>query len=118
VPAVRRAVREAADRAERRRLEVELRRRAEELAEADRRKDNFLALLAHELRNPLAPVRNALQILRLNDTDPSTADWARAMIERLEHDASASALADGSFVDAAVLGAARQIVEIWDAYGS
>ena len=35
------------------------------LREADRRKDEFLATLAHELRNPLAPIRNALQILQL-----------------------------------------------------
>jgi len=49
---------------------------------------------------------------------PDEVERARATIERLEHDASASALADGSFVDAAVLGAARQVVEIWDAYGS
>ncbi len=35
------------------------------LREADRRKDEFLAILAHELRNPLAPIRNSLQILRL-----------------------------------------------------
>ena len=36
-----------------------------QLRDADRRKDEFLATLAHELRNPLAPVRNAVQILRL-----------------------------------------------------
>ena len=54
----------------------------EQLRDADRRKTEFLAMLAHELRNPLAPVRNALQILRLSDTDPKTAEWARAMIER------------------------------------
>ena len=42
------------------------RKRAEEaLREADRRKDEFLALLAHELRNPLAPLRNGLQVMRL-----------------------------------------------------
>jgi signal transduction histidine kinase len=64
VPAVRRALAEVRERAERRRLEGELRQRAEELAEADRRKDEFLALLSHELRNPLAPVRNALQLMR------------------------------------------------------
>ena len=46
--------------AEQRRLEEELRQRAEELAAADRRKDEFLAMLAHELRNPLAPIRNAV----------------------------------------------------------
>jgi signal transduction histidine kinase len=46
------------------RLEAELQRRLRQLAEADRRKDEFLATLAHELRNPLAPLRNALHILR------------------------------------------------------
>ncbi len=45
-------------------LEEALRERANQLAEADRRKDEFLATLAHELRNPLAPIRNALHILR------------------------------------------------------
>ena len=49
---------------ERRRLERELRQRAEELARADRQKNEFLAMLAHELRNPLAPIDNALQVLR------------------------------------------------------
>jgi two-component system CheB/CheR fusion protein len=48
----------------RKQLEEELRRRAHELANADRRKDEFLAMLAHELRNPLAPLRNALHLLR------------------------------------------------------
>src|SRR5262249_44397914 len=49
---------------ERRRLERELRQRAAELARADREKNEFLAMLAHELRNPLAPINNALQVLR------------------------------------------------------
>ncbi|WP_435017756.1 response regulator [Tundrisphaera sp. TA3] len=49
---------------ERRRLEDELRRRADDLAEADRRKDEFLAMLAHELRNPLAPILNAFEVMR------------------------------------------------------
>ena len=57
--------------AERKRLEGELRLRVDELGEADRRKDEFLAMLAHELRNPLAPIRNALQVLRFRGTaDP------------------------------------------------
>ncbi len=44
------------------------RKRAErELREADRRKDEFLAMLAHELRNPLAPIRNALHLIRLSE---------------------------------------------------
>ncbi len=63
VPAVRRALAEARERSERKRLESELRRRVEELADADRRKDEFLAMLSHELRNPLAPVRNSLQLM-------------------------------------------------------
>jgi signal transduction histidine kinase/ActR/RegA family two-component response regulator len=52
------------------------------LRAADRRKDEFLATLAHELRNPLAPLRNALEILRTVAHDSSAADAARAMMER------------------------------------
>jgi len=52
------------------------------LREADRRKDEFLATLAHELRNPLAPIRNALEILRLPRVGTDTAERARAMLER------------------------------------
>ncbi len=48
---------------ERKHLEDELRQRVDELADADRRKDEFLAMLAHELRNPLAPLSNALHLL-------------------------------------------------------
>jgi PAS domain S-box-containing protein len=53
----------------------------ERIREQDQRKDEFLATLAHELRNPLAPVRNALQILRLGVDDPTTLD-ARNLMER------------------------------------
>jgi signal transduction histidine kinase/ActR/RegA family two-component response regulator len=67
---------------ERKRLEQELRCRAEQLVEADRRKDAFLAMLGHELRNPLAPLRNAVEVMRrLGLTDPKL-DWARAVIDR------------------------------------
>ena len=59
------------------------RREAEEaLRIADRRKDEFLAMLAHELRNPLAPLRNALEILRRCGADTPLARDARAMMER------------------------------------
>jgi PAS domain S-box-containing protein len=59
------------------------RKRAEEaLREADRRKDEFLALLAHELRNPLAPLRNGLQVIRLAAGDRRAVAPARAMMER------------------------------------
>jgi signal transduction histidine kinase len=53
-----------------------------ELRETDRRKDEFLAMLAHELRNSLAPVRNGLQILRLGKADVCTVEQTREMMER------------------------------------
>jgi PAS domain S-box-containing protein len=53
-----------------------------ELREADRRKDEFLATLAHELRNPLAPLRNALQILKMPRVDATTAQEVREVMER------------------------------------
>ncbi len=53
----------ALDVTERKLLEQQLRQQADELLLADRRKDEFLAMLAHELRNPLAPLRNALYLL-------------------------------------------------------
>src|SRR5215210_4950350 len=52
------------------------------LQESDRRKDEFLAILAHELRNPLAPLRNALQILRLAGNDPQILEKAHGVMER------------------------------------
>lgn len=57
-------------------------RQEEELKQADRRKDEFLATLAHELRNPLAPLRNGLQIMRLAAHDPVRVEQTRAMMER------------------------------------
>ncbi len=50
--------------------------------EADRRKNEFLAMLAHELRNPLAPIRNAVHIMQGPDVVPSTMIWARDVIGR------------------------------------
>ena len=67
---------------ERRRLETSLRGRVEELAAADRHKNEFLALLAHELRNPLAPLRNATQIMKMAGADSKEATAARELIER------------------------------------
>jgi PAS domain S-box-containing protein len=52
------------------------------LIEADRRKDEFLALLAHELRNPLAPVRTGLELIRLAGDTPGTVKRVRSMMER------------------------------------
>lgn len=67
---------------ERKRLEKELRERAEELTRADRKKDEFIALLAHELRNPLAPLRNGLQVMRLAAGDAAAVAQTRDMMER------------------------------------
>ena len=53
-----------------------------ELRDADQRKDEFLATLAHELRNPLAPIRNGLQVLRLAGAGGGMVDEARSMMER------------------------------------
>ena len=55
------------------------------LRDADRRKDEFLATLAHELRNPLAPIRNSLQILKMPRLDAATAQQTRDMMERQVH---------------------------------
>ena len=52
------------------------------LEAADRRKDEFLAVLAHELRNPLAPLANGLQVIRLAQSNPVTVERARSMMER------------------------------------
>jgi PAS domain S-box-containing protein len=63
--------------------DVTERRRAEQaLRDVDRRKDEFLATLAHELRNPLAPVRNAVELLRLSADDPASLQKARQIMER------------------------------------
>jgi PAS domain S-box-containing protein len=67
---------------DRRRMEEELRRRAEELADADRRKDEFLAMLAHELRNPLAPILNCLGIIRQESPGPPDVAPALEIAER------------------------------------
>ncbi len=59
------------------------RKRAEDaLRDADRRKDEFIALLAHELRNPLAPIRNGLQVLQMGASDPNAVSQARMMMSR------------------------------------
>jgi PAS domain S-box-containing protein len=67
---------------ERKRLEQELKRRLEQLADADRHKNEFLAMLAHELRNPLAPLRNALHVMKMPSVDAPTVLRAREMMER------------------------------------
>jgi PAS domain S-box-containing protein len=67
---------------ERKRLTDSLAALATELSDADRRKNEFLAMLAHELRNPLAPISNAAHALRLSDSNPATVRSASEMLER------------------------------------
>jgi signal transduction histidine kinase/ActR/RegA family two-component response regulator len=70
--------RQAADLIERKRTEQALR-------DADRKKDEFLATLAHELRNPLAPIRNSVQILKAKGPPLPELQWARDVIDRQVH---------------------------------
>jgi PAS domain S-box-containing protein len=67
---------------ERREMEDDLRQMAADLSEADRRKDEFLATLAHELRNPLAPLRNMLELMKRTDGDAGVVQQARDTMER------------------------------------
>lgn len=60
-------------------------RTEEALRAADRRKDEFLAMLAHELRNPLAPIRNAVEILKLRSSGDPQLAWPRDVIDRQVH---------------------------------
>jgi len=62
--------------------ENQLRQLAADLSDADRRKDEFLALLAHELRNPIAPISNAVQVLRLSEGNKEDTQSVCEMIER------------------------------------
>jgi PAS domain S-box-containing protein len=76
----------ATDITDRKQNEAHLAEQAWQLQETDRRKDEFLAMLAHELRNPLAPIRNAVEIQKLANSDPSRLAWCNEIIERqVEH---------------------------------
>jgi len=66
----------------RRDAELAMAKSERQLREADARKDEFLALLAHELRNPLAPIRTGLELIRLSGDAPDTVRRVRGMIER------------------------------------
>jgi len=64
----------------------ERKRAADKLKEIDQRKDEFLAMLAHELRNPLAPISNAIHIMKLPNPDETQLAWCRDVIGRqVEH---------------------------------
>jgi PAS domain S-box-containing protein len=71
---------------ERREMEDDLRRMAADLSNADHRKDEFLATLAHELRNPLAPIRNGIELLKRGGADP--VDNTRAVVGVMERQMS------------------------------
>ena len=62
--------------------DANLRRLADDLAQSNRRQSEFLATLAHELRNPLAPIRTGLDLMRVNPTDVEALAKVRAMMER------------------------------------
>jgi PAS domain S-box-containing protein len=70
------------DISERIRLEQKTQEQSEALADLHRRKDEFLAMLGHELRNPLAPISNALHLLRLQSDESPVQQQARTLIER------------------------------------
>jgi two-component system CheB/CheR fusion protein len=59
-----------------------LKRAEESLRTADQRKDEFIAMLAHELRNPLAPITNIVQMMREGKLDAKTLDWAHDVLAR------------------------------------
>lgn len=64
-------------------LETRVTARTQALAEADRCKDEFLAMLGHELRNPLAPIRNAVELLKLQPALlAASAQWVRELLDR------------------------------------
>ena len=67
---------------EQKRTEERLRQFAADMSEADHRKDEFLATLAHELRNPLAPIRTGLEVLKLAGGQVSAVEQTRSMMER------------------------------------
>ncbi|MCY0993441.1 hybrid sensor histidine kinase/response regulator [Nannocystis sp. ILAH1] len=67
---------------ERQRTEEALRRTHAQLRQADRQKDEFLAMLAHELRNPLAPIHSAVELMGLKELADPQVGWCRDMIDR------------------------------------
>src|SRR5262249_27719958 len=72
----------AVDSTERIKAEAAVREHAERLAEADRRKDEFMAILGHELRNPLAPLRTAVEVMRRRGDGGTEARELHDMMER------------------------------------
>lgn len=105
------------DVSERDALERALRRQADQLIEADRRKDEFLAMLSHELRNPLAPLSNGVQLLRIaGDDDPHTRRVTSMMQRQLRHLTTlVNDLLDVSRITRGVIALQRQPVVLGEA---
>ncbi|MGA9368847.1 MAG: response regulator [Steroidobacteraceae bacterium] len=91
------------------------RTRAEQaLKEADRHKDEFLAMLAHELRNPLAPIHNAIELMRIKPINDPQLSWARDVIARQLTSLTrlVDDLLDVSRITRGKINLTRQIVEL------
>ncbi|HTU67617.1 MAG TPA: ATP-binding protein [Steroidobacteraceae bacterium] len=74
--------RQAADLIERLQNDHALRQRESDLRDADKRKDEFIAMLAHELRNPLVPIRTGIELLKKAASNPGVVDSVQPMMER------------------------------------
>ncbi|CAG1012489.1 two-component system, OmpR family, sensor histidine kinase VicK [Burkholderiaceae bacterium] len=102
---------------QRKELERELHERMAELAEADRQKNDFLAMLAHELRNPLAPMRNSLYLLNSAKSDEASRNRARDILERqMQHIVRlVDDLLDVSRIGRGMIELRREIIDIQEA---
>ena len=102
---------------ERRRLEGELRQQADQLAEADKRKDEFLSMLAHELRNPLSPILNSVRALeRLKGQEPLIqrhTDIIERQIRHLAH--LVDDLLDVARITRGAITLSREVIDLTDA---
>ena len=65
--------------------DLTMRKQVEELQRTERRMNEFLAMLGHELRNPLSPMQTALEVLDLKGSEPATMEWARKVFRRQVH---------------------------------
>ncbi len=95
--------------------EIAERARAEQaLKEADRHKDEFLAMLAHELRNPLAPIHNAVELMRMKPLGDPQLHWARDVIARqlMSLTRLVDDLLDVSRITRGKINLTRQVVEL------
>jgi PAS domain S-box-containing protein len=85
------------------------------LREADRRKDEFLATLSHELRNPLAPVRTAVRVLNTPEATPEQHQWSREVIDRQVTTMARllDDLLDAARITSGKLEIRRESVQVW-----